>query len=290
MYSFAIIRIEKRSLSEARAMAEHALRDGQDVPNADPDRRSRNRVLIGPATARGVMQTVREVLPLRRRKDAVPVVEAFVGMSPEVAAKWDDAKFDAYFSKAVSWIGSHFGGIANVKSAVVHFDEKTPHLQLLLVPLDAGRLRANGFIGGPSGLRQLQTKFANEVGSHFGLVRGQARKPGDRPVTHQHVGRFYAAIGDDALARTIPPAVDVPEAPSATRQIAIAANEKHLKALRHWANIGIQFAKYHTREMRSRIRNAAHELTVLEERANCLRQEVAQLELQREELGSPSAF
>lgn len=57
-----------------------------------------------------------------------------------------------------------------------------------MIPLDAhGKLNARELIGGPAGLRQMQTDFARDVGEKFGLERGLERSR----ATHETVKSYY---------------------------------------------------------------------------------------------------
>lgn len=208
--SFAILRLRKRPLAAATAMAGHALRHGRAVRNADPEKAAANLRLIGQGTTAEVMAELRAALPEKRRKDAVCCIELLITASPETLRGWKADRQDAYFKAATRWLGDRFGGLANVKLAVIHRDETTPHLQILLVPLKDGKLQANKMLGGPAGLRQLQTDFAKGVGERFGLQRGIERKPGEERPAYQSISRWYAAIAAVGNVSRIPPVRPVP--------------------------------------------------------------------------------
>ena len=58
-------------------------------------------------------------------------------------------------------------------SAIVHYDETTPHLHILSVPLTQdGRLSAREIIGNRTKMSQMQTAFYEQVGRDYGLERG----------------------------------------------------------------------------------------------------------------------
>lgn len=214
MSSFALLRLRKRTASSGAAMARHALRDGgPEVLNADPERAGENRILVGPSRAADAAKAIRGVLPADRRKNAVEVVELLVTGSPEAMHAKSVAAQDAYFRDALAWIGHRFGGVENIKLAVVHRDETTPHMQVLLVPLIEGKLQANKVIGGPPGMRQMQTDFALDVGKPHNLERGIERKPGEARPSYQSIRRWYAAIAAAGGVDKIPPVRPVPQVP-----------------------------------------------------------------------------
>jgi len=78
-------------------------------------------------------------------------------------------------------------GTANCLQWNMHFDEKTPHLHVLFVPIvrdyDKGhRYSSAEFLGGPEGLRGMQSAIFEEVGKKYGLSRGE---PSDKKHTDQ---------------------------------------------------------------------------------------------------------
>ena len=205
MANYAILRLAKRRNAGAAAMARHALREAQ-VPNADAARAGENSVLAGQANAAGVMQDLRARLPERRRKDAVTCVDLFVGASPEAMAAMSRQQQDRYFSCALNWIGEQFGGADNIVSAVIHRDEATPHMQVLLVPLLDGRLNAKRLVGDRKRLQGLQDSFAEVVGAPAGLRRGE-RASGAR---HTSIRAFYGAIRAAGARDALPERAQVP--------------------------------------------------------------------------------
>lgn len=77
-----------------------------------------------------------------------------------------------FFEKSVDFFADRYG-YENIINATVHFDEATPHLHIGIVPVTKdGRLSAKSIFT-PVELKQLQTSFAEDVGSVFGLERGQ---------------------------------------------------------------------------------------------------------------------
>ena len=67
----------------------------------------------------------------------------------------------------------HQRKFGHVVSAVIHYDETTPHLHILSVPLTQdGRLSAREIIGNRANLSRMQTEFFEQVGKEHGLERG----------------------------------------------------------------------------------------------------------------------
>jgi len=135
------------------------------------------------------MGRVRELLPEKRRKDAVLAVEYVMTASHEW---WNEAtprQQAEFFARSEQWLENKYGK-DRVVAAVVHRDEATPHLSAFVVPLTQdGRLSAKEFIGGRSKMRDDQSTYAESV-KKLGLERGIE---GSR-ATHQTVQHYYESI------------------------------------------------------------------------------------------------
>ena len=82
----------------------------------------------------------------RTRSNSVRVVEVLVTASPEFFKGKKKAEIKAYFQEALDFIQQHQNP-RTIISAVVHMDEKTPHMHLSFVPLtEDGRLCALSLI------------------------------------------------------------------------------------------------------------------------------------------------
>jgi hypothetical protein len=185
---YAILRVGKiKTKGQLGAALSHNFRE-RHTPNADLDRLHENTVLKGPEKGQDVIAAWEARAPEKIRKNAVHALEYFVGASPEKMAVMSRTQQDAYFRKALDWFEARHGK-DNVLSAVIHRDETTPHMQILVIPLDArGKLNARELVGGKATLSRMQTDFAHEVGIAFGLERGRERSQ----ATHQTIKEYYA--------------------------------------------------------------------------------------------------
>mgnify|MGYP002551381594 FL=1 len=111
----------------------------------------------------------------RTRKDSVRVVEVLFTASPEFFKGKKRAEVRAYFEEALRFF-EQYQNKANIISAVVHMDEKTPHMHLSFVPLTAdGRLSAKELVGNKKKLTQWQDKFwEHMVRKYPDLERGES--------------------------------------------------------------------------------------------------------------------
>ena len=111
----------------------------------------------------------------RTRSDSVRVVEALVTASPEFFKGKKKGEIKAYFQEALDFIQQHQDP-KTIISAVVHMDEKTPHMHLCFVPLTAdGRLSAKEIVGNKKKLTQWQDRFwEHMVKKYPDLERGES--------------------------------------------------------------------------------------------------------------------
>ena len=95
----------------------------------------------------------------RARKDSVRVVETLITASPEFFQGKKPREVKEFFEYALEFIQSKQPQ-ETIISAVVHVDEKTPHMHLCFVPLTPdGRLSAKDIIGNKKKLTQWQDEF-----------------------------------------------------------------------------------------------------------------------------------
>ena len=95
----------------------------------------------------------------RARKDSVRVVETLITASPEFFQGKKPREVKEFFEYALAFIQEKQTP-ETIISAVVHVDEKTPHMHLCFVPLTVdGRLSAKDIIGNKKKLTQWQDEF-----------------------------------------------------------------------------------------------------------------------------------
>ena len=199
--AYCILRTKKlKGFGAVISSARHTFRE-EPTPNADPQRSHKNRY-TGAKTSAGVLSALRELLPARRRKDAVLAIEYLVTASPEFFKNTGTDLLHTragFFNAALEFLRLKHGK-TNVISVALHLDEKTPHLVAYVVPINAsGKLCAKDFLGGKDKLMRLQSDFFEQVGSKFGLERGVQ---GSR-ATHQAVQRFYTQINHPPALKSL---------------------------------------------------------------------------------------
>ena len=111
----------------------------------------------------------------RTRSDSVRVVETLVTASPEFFKGKKKADVKAYFTEALNFI-EKYQAKDTIISAVVHMDEKTPHMHLCFIPLTADkRLSAKEIVGNKKKLTWWQDEFwKHMVKKYPDLERGES--------------------------------------------------------------------------------------------------------------------
>ena len=186
--AFAIMRAKKlNSMGGVAASLQHCYRE-RNTPNADDSRTAENDHRAAQSTDEA-MGKLRELLPEKRRKDAVLMVEYVMTASPEWWTEATSEQQADFFDQAHKWLAEKYGA-DRIVTATIHRDETSPHLSAFVVPLTAdGRLSAKDFIGNRSKMTADQTSFAKAV-QHLGLERGIERSR----ATHTSIKQHYAAI------------------------------------------------------------------------------------------------
>ena len=198
MGNFAILRVQKvKTMSSFAARSRHNFRE-QDTPNADENRLGLN-AIEGAKNTDELLKAVSNLLPQKRRKDAVIGLEYLITASPEhFGEDWQKTKNFGmdYFSDAIEWLEKKHGK-SNVVCKTVHLDESTPHLAAFVVPLVNGKLNAKSFTGGAKVLAEMQTDFAEKVGLKHGLERGVERSK----AVHQDNAKIKAMTAERLALR-----------------------------------------------------------------------------------------
>lgn len=106
----------------------------------------------------------------KTRANSVLALDTLYTASPKFFQGKTNEENDKFFRDCLRFHESHFGHII---SAVVHYDETTPHLHVISVPLTQdGRLSARDVIGNKAKMSKTQDSFFEQVGRNYGLERG----------------------------------------------------------------------------------------------------------------------
>ena len=176
---YGILRFKKYkgpAISPIEAHNERTKEQYASNPDIDVSRSRYNFHLVQPqGRYRAEADRQIEAAHCRVRKDSVRVVEALVTASPEFFKDKTNREIRAYFAYALKFLEGRQCPDTFL-SAVVHMDEKTPHLHLCFVPLTAdGRLSAKEIIGNRKNLVRWQDEFWQHMVKQYPeLERGES--------------------------------------------------------------------------------------------------------------------
>lgn len=211
MAQHTILRFEKHKGNPARPMeAHHERQKGQYASNPDIDtNRSKYNFHIVKPEGRyyHFIQNRIEQAGCRTRKDSTRFVDTLITASPEFFKGKRPKEMQAFFQRAADFLIGRVGR-ENIVSAVVHMDEKTPHLHLTFVPLTQdNRLCAKEILGNRANLTKWQDDFhAYMVEKYPGLERGESASKTGRK--HIPTRLFKQAVSLSKQARAIEAALD----------------------------------------------------------------------------------
>lgn len=182
--SYLVLHMDKFKKEGIRGIQSHNRRERESHsnPDIDYDRSAANYELHESASsnyAEAIQNRIDDLLLVKAvRKDAVRMCGLIVtsdkaffdGLTPEETRR--------FFEESKAFL-TEFVGVENVISALVHMDEKTPHMHFLHVPVTPdGRLNANKIYTRQS-LRKLQSGFPAHLQSRgFTIERGVEQTPG----------------------------------------------------------------------------------------------------------------
>lgn len=176
---FAILRFAKYKGPEISNIEAHNERTKEEYasnPDIDKSRSHLNFHLLEPDRKyRAEAERQIKDAGCRTRSDSVRLVEALVTATPEFFKGKKKAEIKAYFQEALDFIREH-QDTKTIISAVVHMDEKTPHMHLCFVPLTADkRLSAKEIVGNKKKLTWWQDEFwKHMVKKYPDLERGES--------------------------------------------------------------------------------------------------------------------
>ena len=160
--AYAILRFAKHKGGASKALSAHHERTKEvyaSNPDIDSSRTAQNFHLVTPRWS--YEQEIKHRIQMagcRVRKDSVKFVDTLVTVSPEFA-QTHEAEMKEYFTRAFEFLKDRIGE-DNIISAVVHMDEKTPHMHLCFVPLTRdGRLSAKEILGNKKAMIRWQDDF-----------------------------------------------------------------------------------------------------------------------------------
>ena len=194
---YAILRFAKYKGPEISGIEAHNERTKEKYasnPDIDPSRTHLNFHLIKPERKyRAESECQIAEAGCRTRSDSVRVVEALITATPEFFKGKKRAEIREFFNEALEFIKQNQAP-ETIISAVVHLDEKSPHMHLCFVPLtEDKRLCAKEILGNKKKLTQWQDKYwEHMVKKYPDLERGESASETGR--THIPPRLFKEAV------------------------------------------------------------------------------------------------
>ncbi|WP_346665216.1 MobV family relaxase [uncultured Mailhella sp.] len=182
--SYLVLHMDKFKKEAIRGIQSHNRRERESHSNPDIDygRSTANYELHESASTNyaGAIQRRIDALQLAKavRKDAVRMCGLIVTSDSAFFQNLSSEDARRFFEESKAFL-TEFVGAENVVSAMVHMDEKTPHMHFFHVPVTQdGRLNANKIYTRQS-LRKLQSELPAYLQSRgFAIERGVEQTPG----------------------------------------------------------------------------------------------------------------
>ena len=194
---YAIMRFAKYKGPEIGNIEAHNERTKEKYasnPDVDTSRSKYNFHLVKPpGKYRAESERQIAAAGCRTRKDSIRMIETLFTASPEFFKGKKRAEIRVFFEEALHFLEQHQSK-ETIISAVVHMDEKTPHMHLCFVPLtEDKRLSAKEIVGNKKKLTWWQDEFwKHMVGKYPDLERGESASETGR--THIPPRLFKEAV------------------------------------------------------------------------------------------------
>ena len=192
---FCVMNIQKRKRNDVSGIQKEATRTATEYNNrVQPGMDIFNVNLIQSNNWMQDIQAEIDQAGAKTRSNSVVALDAIYTASGEFFKGKSNEENDQFFRDCLQFHQRKFG---HVISAVIHYDETTPHLHILSVPLTQdGRLSAREIIGNRANLSRMQTEFFEQVGKEHGLERGiqmDGQEKKKRITSQEHKSREVTA-------------------------------------------------------------------------------------------------
>lgn len=179
---FYVMRIEKRKRQDISGIQRENNRTAAEYNNrVNREQSELNLPLIQSDNWTQDIRAEIERAGARTRSNSVIALDTLYTASPTFFEGKTQKQTEDFFRDCLQFHQRQFGHII---SAVIHYDETTPHLHVVSVPLTAdGRLSAREIVGNRQNMSRMQDDFFEQVGRNYGLERG-TRSDGQEKRKH----------------------------------------------------------------------------------------------------------
>ena len=169
---FCIMRTEKRKRTDITGIQKENNRTATGYNNSV--NRERSEVNVPLIQSNNWTQDIKAEIDragAHTRSNSVVALDTLYTASPQFFDDKTQEQTEHFFKECLQFHQERFGHII---SAVIHYDETTPHLHVVSVPLTQdGRLSARDVIGNRAKMSRTQDMFYEQVGKVYGLDRGE---------------------------------------------------------------------------------------------------------------------
>lgn len=164
------------------------------TPNADQDKVLKNEILIGDKDI--VKDAEKYIEGIKLRKNGVIARDLLLTASPQFFKNKSYGFIKKWINSNINFLKTHFGD--NLRFAVIHLDETTPHIHALIVPKfentrgkEKYKLSNSLYFDGREKLSEWQDLYSNHIKSEFeelnrGIKGSKAR--------HVKIKQYYTLV------------------------------------------------------------------------------------------------
>lgn len=223
---YCIMRMEKRKRSDIAGLQREATRTALEYNNrVMPGMEIYNQELVHSDAWLTDIQREIDAAGAKTRSNSVIGLDTVYTASKEFFKLNDNQTVDSYFRDCLAYHRQRYG---HVISAIVHYDEETPHMHVLSVPLTRdGRLSAREIVGNRVTMAHAQDTFFEQVGQRYELERGVHM---DGPKKRSHISAQQHRLQE--------------------LQAQVAHEERRLAQLQHRADQTLQQLRTQTEQVR----------------------------------------
>lgn len=223
---YCIMRMEKRKKQDIAGLQREATRTAAEYNNrVVPGMEIYNQTLQHSDDWLADIQREINAAGAKTRSNSVIGLDVIYTASPEFFKLNNTNIIDQYFKDCLTYHQQRYG---HVVSAIIHYDEATPHMHILSVPLTRdGRLSARDIVGGRVQMAHTQDSFFEQVGQRYGLQRGVHM---DGPEKRTHISAQENRLRE--------------------LQAQVQHEERRLEQLQHRASQTLQLLRTQTEQVR----------------------------------------
>jgi hypothetical protein len=183
--TYCVAHVQKFTGGSIGAMEKHLEHSAKNSKNndIDPERTHLNENILDDGSGRTLREKIKAVTDTRKnpdvkiRKDAILFCSVLVSASPEFFEGKSKEECMEYFKCAAGHLQERYGK-ENCVGAHVHFDEKTPHMHFVFVPMTKDRRLSSKEINSRGKLRNLQDELPKQLRRDgFDVKRGEENSP-----------------------------------------------------------------------------------------------------------------